>query len=134
MKGAIIHATLSEVQELHQRLIDNIGGTPGMADPTMLEALVFLPHSGHEDKQIRHLNFETIFEQAAALMQGFCTSQCFKDANRSIGVYTCLVFLKMNGLTMKVSNQDLVKFILEQIVPKKLDNKAIAKWLEQNLV
>lgn len=131
MKSTSLFITSTEVHELHDRMINNFGGTPGIADPELLESLVFLPHSGYEDKQIRHLNFETIFEQAAALMQGFCTNHCFKDGNRAVGVMTALTFLKMNGFTLKISSQELLDFVLEHVVTKKADVKTIAKWLER---
>lgn len=133
MKASTTFISLSEVEELHERLINSFGGSPGIADAKLLETMVFLPHSGYEDKIIRHLNYENIFEQAAALLQGFCINNCFKNSNRSSGVFVALTFLKMNGYTLKVSNEELVTFIQEQVVTKKIEIKAIAKWLEQNL-
>lgn len=132
MKASTIYITLSEVEELHEQLINSFGGSPGISDAKLLETTVFLPHSGYEDKIIRHLNYENIFEQAGALLQGFCLNNCFKNGNRSTGVYISLTFLKMNGFTLKVSNEELVTFVQEQVMTKKLDVKAIAKWLEQN--
>lgn len=132
MKPTTQYITMTEVEELQDKLINSFGGLPGISDAHTLETIIFLPHSGYEDKMIRHLNFENIFDQAASLLHGFVHANCFKTANRAIAVYACLTFLKMNGYTLQSSNEELVSFVLEQVIAKKLDVKSIGRWLENN--
>lgn len=132
MKAQTVYITVTEVQELQDRLINSFGGLPGTSDHHLLESIVFLPHSGTEDKMIRHLNYENIFDQAAVLLHGFVHANCFKNSNRAIAVFASLTFLKMNGIVLGVSSEDLLNFVLDQVIAKKMEVKPIGRWLESH--
>ena len=116
------HLTEREVLDLHARTIAQHGGAPGVRDLGLLQSSLYRARSGY---------YESLSEQAAALLQSFCMNHPFVDGNKRVALLVTAVFLRMNGFRLGAKSPEFVRFILNEVISKKADVPAIAKWLER---
>jgi len=117
--------TLEEVIELQEQLIALDGGGIGLRDPGLLASALGRPQTGY---------YNSLSEQAAALLQSLVSNHCFVDGNKRIAVITALVFLDMNGVKVDFDPTEAEAFIIERIIKKKAELSEITTWLEQHFI
>lgn len=120
MKEAVF-LTLEECLHLHEEQIRRFGGSAGLRDPGLLESALARPRSGY---------YQTLFEQAAALMQSLAMNHCFVDGNKRMAMGCAFIFLDWNGFEINVDGEEAEKFLLEKVIIGKADVAGIAGWLE----
>ncbi len=118
------YLTIKETLDLHARTLSKHGGAPGIRDMGLIESALYRPQSGY---------YESLSEQAAALLQGFCMNHPFVDGNKRVALLVTAVFLKMNGYQLTASNADFVRFIFAEVIQEKWDVNQIAGWLEKKM-
>ena len=116
--------TLEEAIFLHESLIARYGGVTGIRDKGLLESALARPRSGF---------YESLTEQAAALMHSLINNHCFIDGNKRVGFALTAAFLIMNGHRISVSADEAETFIVEDIIKSGADVYIIASWLERHL-
>jgi death-on-curing protein len=119
--------TLEEVLEIHRDEIERHGGTLGVRDNGLLESAVAAPQSGFGGHYL-HSDF---YEMAAAYLFHLVQNHPFLDGNKRVGAATALVFLTMNGVETKMTNQALVDMVLA-VAKGKMDKPAIAEFFRKH--
>ncbi len=87
---------------MQHRLIEMFGGLHGVRDKGAIEAAVFRPQTGY---------YNSIEEEAAALMESLGNNHGFLDGNKRIAFTAADVFLRRNGFYLEVEGQDGHEFI-----------------------
>lgn len=118
------YPTLDEALYLHELLIQRFGGKAGVLDKGLLESALARPRSRH---------YRSISEQAAALMQSLAMNHPFVDGNKRVAFALTAVFLRMNGLTLRVEASEGVHFIEITLITERANLKAITDWLESHI-
>jgi len=118
---------IEQVLIIHTDQIERYGGSHGLRDLGLLESAVFRSQAtfGKEDL------YPSIFGKAAALFQSLVLNHPFIDGNKRTATASTLVFLEMNGYSVKVGQKVLVKFVL-QIEKETLEIEQIYSWLKKN--
>lgn len=101
----MIKITLDKAQALHSLLIAETGGTEGLRDRGLLESALeaaFATFAGIE-------LFPSIEEKAARLGMSLISNHAFADGNKRVGMLIMLVFLKVNGAEMNLTDEDVVR-------------------------
>ena len=119
------HISLEELLELHRRAIEAHGGAEGVRDMGLVESALARPKSGY---------YESLPEQAAALLQSFAGNHAFVDGNKRVAWLAADVFLRINGHKLKVPAAVAERFIIGRVIKKRIDVHEIAKWLEKYMV
>lgn len=88
----------------------------------LLSSSLLRPQSGY---------YNSLSEQAAALLQSLCMNHCFVDGNKRIALLASVVFIKMNGYNFKASNSEFVKFIIEDVITSKAELSHITNFFEK---
>src|SRR5438270_6295038 len=96
------HLTVAEVYRMQDRLIEIFGGRHGVRDKNAVEAAVFRPQSGY---------YNSIEEEAAALMESLGNNHGFIDGNKRIAFTAADVFLRHNGFYIEVEAAEGYEFI-----------------------
>ena len=96
------YLTVAEVYRMQHRLIEMFGGLHGVRDTGAVEAAVFRPQIGY---------YNSIEEEAAALMESLGNNHGFLDGNKRIAFTAADVFLRRNGFYIAVEARDGHKFI-----------------------
>lgn len=120
----LLFPTLEETLYLHERLIDEFGGPEGVIDMGLLESVLARPRSGY---------YQTLSEQAAALMQSIAGNHCFVDGNKRMAFALTAVFLKMNGCKLIVDAEEAELFIVKEIIEDRAQLDRITTWLETHI-
>ncbi|HEY7089392.1 MAG TPA: type II toxin-antitoxin system death-on-curing family toxin [Tepidisphaeraceae bacterium] len=84
--------TLDEIIALHQRLIEEFGGTPGVRDHSLLQSALAMPQASFGGLYLH----STIAEMGAAYLFHLVMNHAFVDGNKRIGAAAARVFLTMN--------------------------------------
>ena len=123
MKAAV-YPTLEEILFLHARLIDRFGGAGGVRDPGLVESALARPRSGF---------YESLSEQAAALLQSFATNHAFVDGNKRVAFATCAIFLRLNGYRLRVEAEPAERFLVDRVIVARAELPEITGWIEERL-
>ena len=100
----MILLTVDEVIMLHGKLLEATGGFPGLRDRGLLESAVLSVNAGFEDVE----QYPTAEEKAARLAYTLISNHPFVDGNKRVGVLSMLMMLKLNGVTLRYTQQELI--------------------------
>ena len=118
------YLTIAEVYRMQHRLIEMFGGLHGVRDKGAVEAAVFRPQTGY---------YNSIEEEAAALMESLGNNHGFLDGNKRIAFTAADVFLRRNGFYIEVEGQDGYAFIDGSIARHEFRFVQILDWLRQHI-
>jgi death on curing protein len=111
---------MEECLRLHEEQIGRFGGSAGLRDPGLLESALARPRSGY---------YQTLFEQAAALLQSLVMNHCFVDGNKRMAMGCAFIFLDWNGFEINAGGEEAERFLIDKVILGKIDVDEIAKWL-----
>ena len=94
---------------LHQHLVEETGGSPGLRDKGLLDSALNAPFQGFGDTSA----FPSLQQKAARLCFGLVKNHPFVDGNKRIGAHAMLVFLAVNGVELSYTQQELADIILQ---------------------
>jgi death on curing protein len=120
------HLTLDIVLEIHQEAISRFGGSTGLRDQALLESAIAAPQAGFGGKSV----YADLIEIAAAYLYYLCSNHPFIDGNKRVGLGSCLVFLRINGLKPKPDNDAWEQLTLG-VASGKLDRSETTKLLRE---
>lgn len=109
---------------MQHRLIEMFGGLHGVRDKGAVEAAVFRPQTGH---------YNSIEEEAAALMESFGNNHGFLDGNKRIAFTATDVFLRRNGFYIEVEGLDGYAFIDGSMDRHEFRFAQILDWICQHI-
>ncbi len=117
---AVQYLTLDEVLALHERLIQEFGGSSGVRDLGLLESALYRPRSGY---------YENLLEMASALCESLLMNHAFVDGNKRVAFFATDVFLRMNGWKIEVTAEDAYHFLVGGLERGRCDRDALEIWL-----
>lgn len=118
------YLTVAEVYRMQYRLIELFGGLHGVPDKAAVEAAVFRPQTGY---------YNSIEEEAAALMESLGRNHGFMDGNKPIAFTAADVFLRRNGFYIDVEGVDGNAFIYGSMDQHDFRFARILDWIRQNI-
>lgn len=120
----MILLTVDEVIMLHGKLLEATGGFPGLRDRGLLESVVLSVNASFEDVE----RYPTAEEKAARLAYALISNHPFVDGNKRVGVLSMLMMLKLNGVTLRYTQQELIDLGLAA-ASGKMGYKDILGWI-----
>jgi len=118
------YLTVAEVYRMQHRLIELFGGMQGVRDKGAVEAAVFRPQVGY---------YDSIEEEAAALMESLANNHGFVDGNKRIAFAAADVFLRRNGFYIEVDGLDGYAFIVGSMDRHEFRFAMIRDWIRQHI-
>ncbi|OLC31799.1 MAG: death-on-curing protein [Armatimonadetes bacterium 13_1_40CM_64_14] len=118
---------LEEVLEIHHDQIKRYGGTAGIRDLDLLQSSLAMPQTG-AGNQYFHAD---LFEMAAAYLFHIVRNHPFVDGNKRTGVAAALVFLEMDGIEIRASDEALVKTVLD-VAAGRLQKGTLAEFFRRH--
>ena len=98
-----------QILMLHQHLIDETGGSPGLRDEGLLDSALNAPFQIFGDTSA----YPSLQQKAVRLCYGLVKNHPFIDGNKRIGAHAMLVFLSVKGLELSYTQQELSDIILQ---------------------
>ena len=121
------YLTVEQVLFLHARLVEETGGSHGIRDISLLQSAVARPQATFEGEEL----YPEVFAKAAALMHSLVGNHGFVDGNKRTGIAAAVLFLKINGWSVRASNSELEALAL-QAGRGELDVVDAAAWLREH--
>jgi death on curing protein len=119
--------SFSEVQQLHQILIDRFGGSHGIRDRASLESALARPFQTFDNVEL----YPSALEKAASLVESILINHPFIDGNKRTGYTLLRLFLINNGYDITASEAYKYEFIID-VAAGTLKYEGVLKWLESN--
>jgi death-on-curing protein len=118
------YLTVAEVYRMQHWLIELFGGLSGVRDRSAVEAAVFRPQTGY---------YNSIEEEAAALMESLANNLGFLDGNKRIAFIATDVFLRRNGFYIEVDGLEGHAFIVGSMERHEFRFPQILDWIRQHI-
>ena len=103
-----VFLTLDEVLAIHAHQVDHYGGALGLRDRRLLESALAMPAAVVGDEFLH----PTSEEQAAAYLFHLVSNHPFVDGNKRVGLACALVFLRLNGIRIRATDDELVEMTM----------------------
>lgn len=120
--------TLSEVLELHGRVIDETGGADGVRDLGAVESASFQPQMTFAGQEL----YPTIEAKAAALCFSLVKNHPFVDGNKRVGHAAMETFLVLNGWELAAEIDDAELTILS-LAAGHLQREQLVTWIASHI-
>lgn len=96
---------LDQIIKLHEMLLKETGGVPGIRDISLLESAINSPFQTFDKVSL----YPTLEHKAARLGYGIVKNHPFLDGNKRIGLLSMLTFLEINGIELQYTDEELIK-------------------------
>ncbi len=113
-----------QVISVHTSLINATGGTDGVRDNDLLESALEAPFQTFDGVDL----YPTLFQKAARLGFALISNHPFIDGNKRIGIHIMLVFLALNGVDLKFTQQELVNVGLK-LASSEMSYEQLLEWI-----
>ena len=115
--------TTSEILKIHEMICEKSGGDPGVRDTGLLESALASPFAtfGGEDF------YPTLPEKAARLGYSLISNHAFVDGNKRIGIFALMLFMKINGAPLSLTDGDIISAALG-VADGSIDYSALLDW------
>ncbi len=113
----------SVVVAVHQILLAEHGGTPGIRDEALLNSALAKPK-----QRFAYEPESSIFELAASYSFGIANNHPFVDGNKRTAFTVAVIFLELNGVSLEAPEPEVVIFF-ENLASGNLTENELAEWL-----
>lgn len=109
---------------LHSIVIKRTGGISGIRDNGLLDSAINSPFHTFGGEEL----YPSIQSKAAKLGYSIIKNHPFLDGNKRIGILAMMVFLEVNGIELKCTDEEIIDLGLG-IASGKYDSEYITKWI-----
>ena len=116
------HAVLA----VHQMLLAEFGGSPGLRDEGLLDSALARPRNlyAHESPDLAAL--------AASYAAGIVRSHPFIDGNKRTGFMAAYIFLDRNGVELTAPEAEATA-VIRSLAAGEINESALAAWIRRNI-
>ena len=115
---------LDQIIKLHEMLLKETGGIPGLRDVSLLESAINSPFQTFDKVSL----YPTLERKAARLGYGIVKNHTFLDGNKRIGLLAMLTFLEINGIELQYTDEELIKIGLA-LADGTFSEKQLLTWI-----
>jgi death-on-curing family protein len=125
-EGEIVYPTVEEIVELHDQVLQQYGGLPGLrvGGEGLLEAAIGRMQSGFGETEL----YPELADKAAALIHSIITTHPFNDGNKRTALMAGIYFLHIHGFSTHDSDE------LAELIIAVADDKAsledLRHWID----
>ena len=115
-----------DVVAVHDSLLAQHGGLPGLRDRGLLESALARPRQHYS-----YAETIDIIQMAALYTAGIVRNHPFVDGNKRAGFLAGIIFLELNGFDFMAGEEDVIETVLA-LAANDLDETEYAEWLRAN--
>lgn len=123
------YLSISEILELHERLIASSGGASGIRDLGTLKSCISQPHASFENRDL----YPGVITKAGALCFSLVMNHPFVDGNKRIGHAAMETLLILNGYEID-AHVDEQEHIILTMASGNLTRDAFINWLKKHTI
>ena len=123
----MIKLSQEKVLALHEIMTAETGGDPNVRDLGLLDSALesaFATFGGEE-------LYPSVQEKGARLGYSLISNHAFVDGNKRIGIFVLLVFLEVNGIVIRPSNEEVARVGLS-VAAGEMKYRELLEWILEN--
>ena len=123
----MIRLSRNKVLFLHGLMAAETGGDPGVRDLDLLDSALesaFLTFDGVA-------LYPTVQEKGARLGFSLIANHAFVDGNKRIGMFVLLIFLEINGVYIRPTNEEVARVGLA-VAAGEMKYRELLEWIREN--
>lgn len=122
------YLSLGEVLELHRRIIEETGGSPGLRDLAALESAVAQPRMTFGGADL----YPDLAAKATALGFSLIKNHPFVDGNKRVGHAALETLLLLNGFELRSGIDDAERILLA-VAAGRCDREEFERWIRDSM-
>ncbi len=119
--------TSKEILQVHDRIIEAIGGSSGVRERGLLVAVAQKPQASFGGDDL----YPSLCDKATALFEAICNYHVFVDGNKRTAITVLELFLYRNEYKLIATKSQKEKFTL-QTASSKPDLDKLAIWIKKH--
>ncbi|HEY4612302.1 MAG TPA: type II toxin-antitoxin system death-on-curing family toxin [Bacteroidota bacterium] len=120
---------VADVIKLHDSIVEQFGGLPGIRDEKLLSSALERPFTGLSDGTEF---FPAIERKAAVLLHSLIQFHPFIDGNKRTAVAITQIYLRVSGFSWNYTQTEIVDFALD-IANSVLNLDSISDWISKRV-
>ena len=120
--------SIDQLRRMHELLCEMTGNEPTIRELGLLESALYSVEQTFMGEPL----YETTVERGARLCFCLIKNHAFVDANKRIGVLAMLVYFKLVGVNVELTNEDIIKIGLG-VASGEMDYEALLSYIEQRV-
>ena len=116
------------VLAIHQTLLAEHGGLPGVRDQALLDSALARPQ-----QRAAYDGETSIFDLAASYSFGLAQNHPFADGNKRIALTVAAVFLELNGFSLDAPEPETV-LMYQQLSAGNITELELANWIRDSSI
>jgi death-on-curing protein len=119
---------LQEVVTIHEVLMQEFGGLPGVRDQNLLQSAIERPFSGFGETAF----YATPEAKAGAILESLIKNHPFIDGNKRTGYVLMRLILMQFGKDLTATQDEKYSFIM-QVASEQVDFEQIVAWIAKRV-
>ena len=115
---------IGEAIVIHDMLIQEFGGAPGIRDEGALAAALMRPQLGY---------YDSLVEEAAALLESLANNHPFVDGNKRTALAVTDTFLHLNDYFIDCDSVETYEFLMGLFETRAFRFAQLRTWLAENV-
>jgi death-on-curing protein len=123
----MIKLSKEKVMLLHTLITSETGGYPNIRDAALLESALESAYATFDGTEL----YPTKQEKGAQIGYSLISNHAFVDGNKRIGIFVMLIFLEINGIKLRPTNEELARVGLA-VASGEMNYKDLLGWVVRN--
>lgn len=123
----MIKFSREKVLLLHKLITEETGGDPNVRDIALLESALESAFATFDGVEL----YPTKQEKGARLGYALISNHAFVDGNKRIGIFAMLIFLEVNGVRIRPTNEDVARVGLA-VASGEMKYPELLEWILEN--
>ena len=119
---------IETIENLHKIVVEYSGGSAGVREYGLLDSSINSIYQTFMGQEL----YPTIIEKGARLGYNLISNHAFVDGNKRIGILTMLTFLKVNGIELNYTDDDLIYLGLST-AKNSISYENLVDWLKNHV-
>ena len=123
----MIKLSREKVLLLHNIICEETGGDPNIRDISLLESALESAFATFDGVEL----YPTKQEKGARIGYSLISNHAFVDGNKRIGIFVMLIFLEINGVKIKPTNEEVARVGLA-VASGEMKYQELLDWIIKN--
>ena len=119
---------IETIENLHKIVVEYSGGSAGVREYGLLDSAINSIYQTFMGQEL----YPTIIEKGARLGYNLISNHAFVDGNKRIGILTMLTFLKVNGINLNYTDDDLI-FLGLSTAKNSISYEYLVEWIKNHV-
>lgn len=123
----MIKFSREKVLLLHNIICEETGGDPSIRDIALLESALESAFATFDGVEL----YPTKQEKGARIGYSLISNHAFVDGNKRIGIFVMLIFLEVNGIKLRPTNEEVARVGLA-VASGEMKYQELLDWIIEN--